>query len=106
MKNSKIYLFSLGIILAFTANTLGQEKNYYRMERLKANNPWITSHNAAGLTTNRSDRFSVVEGSWQYENGKFRNVQDPSSFNRMSLLTESILQLNKVYFYGKFSGVS
>lgn len=103
MKNSKIYLFSLGIILAFTANTLGQEKNYYRMERLKANNPWITSHNAAGLTTNRSDRFSVVEGSWQYENGKFRNVQDPSSFNRMSLLTESILQLNKVYFYGKFS---
>ena len=38
MKNSKIYLFSLGIILAFTANTLGQEKNYYRMERLKANN--------------------------------------------------------------------
>lgn len=103
MKNYKIYLLGLGLMLAFVVDVQAQEKNYYRMDRLKANNPWVNSLNAAGLTTGTTDRFSIIEGGWKYENGKYRNVSDPSASNRMNLLTESLLRLNKVYFYGKFS---
>lgn len=103
MKAFKIHLFALVLLTAATVGTQAQEKNYYRMERLKADNPWLTSYNAAGLVTNTAERFSIIEGGWQYENGKFRNVHDPSRLNGMNLRTESLLHLNKLYFYGKFS---
>lgn len=103
MKTNHTYLLSLGLLLLLALSVRAQEKKFYRMDRLKADNPWILSHNAAGLTANTVHRFSIVEGSWQYTTGDYRNVSDPTDRNRMNLLTESVLRLNKVYFYGKFS---
>lgn len=103
MKINIIPILSLGLLLLFATSARAQEKNFYRMDRLKTDNPWILSHNAAGLTTGAVSRFSIVEANWQYNTGDFRNVSDPTDRNRMNLLTESLLRLNKVYFYGKFS---
>lgn len=104
MKHNKLYILALGMALAGTVsvNAQTQEKSYYTMDRLKADNPWSTSYNAAGLIFNKAEDYSVVEGQFSYQEGTYRNVSDPTGQNRESLFTESFRRLKNVYFYGKF----
>ena len=54
MKFKKIYTLGLGLLIAgmsaVNAQTQDNEKIFYRMDRVKANNPWTKSLNYAGLT--------------------------------------------------------
>lgn len=103
------YMFVWGLLLAgmTTVNAQSQEKtakaekNFYTMERIKADNPWAESANFAGLIFNEAEDFSVVKARFEYEEGNFRNVSDPVGRNLFNLQTESFRRLNKVYFYGK-----
>ena len=56
MKFKKIYTLGLGLLIAgmsaVNAQTQDDEKIFYRMDRVKANNPWTKSLNYAGLTFN------------------------------------------------------
>ena len=107
MKFKKIYTLGLGLLIAgmsaVNAQTQDDEKIFYRMDRVKANNPWTKSLNYAGLTFNENQDFTIVELDFQYGKGNFRNVNAPHAFNKTSLQTESFRRLNKVFFYGKFS---
>lgn len=108
MKQNR-YMLVWGLLLAGMATVNAQaqekvekaEKNFYTMERIKADNPWSESTNFAGLIFNKAQDFSVVESHFDYEEGNFRNVSDPSARNLINLQTESFRHLNKVYFYGK-----
>lgn len=105
MKFKKIYTLGLGLLIAgmsaVNAQTQDDEKIFYRMDRVKANNPWTKSLNYAGLTFNENQDFTIVELDFQYGKGNFRNVNAPHAFNKTSLQTESFRRLNKVFFYGK-----
>ena len=107
MKFKKIYTLGLGLLIAgmsaVNAQTQDNEKIFYRMDRVKANNPWTKSLNYAGLTFNENQDFTIVELDFQYGKGSFRNVNAPHAFNKTNLQTESFRRLNKVFFYGKFS---
>ncbi|MBC5623610.1 DUF6850 family outer membrane beta-barrel protein [Butyricimonas hominis] len=105
MKFNKIYTLGLSLLLGSTLSLSAQkeDKNIYNMERLKADNPWISSYNAAGLTFNRFSDFSLAEIGFQYDKGDFRNVIDPTSAFGTKILAESYRKIDKVYFYGKFA---
>lgn len=107
MKFNKIYTFGLGLFIAgmsvANAQIQENEKFFYRMDRVKANNPWIKSFNSAGLIFNENQNLSIVELDFQYGRGTFRNVNEPSAFNKTSAQTESLKRLNKTFFYGRFS---
>ena len=107
MKFKKIYTLGLGLLIAgmsaVNAQTQDNEKIFYRMDRVKANNPWTKSLNYAGLTFNENQDFTIVEIDFQYGKGSFRNVNAPTASNKTNLQTESFRRLNKVFFYGKFS---
>ena len=107
MKFKKIYTLGLGLLIAgmsaANAQTQDIEKIFYRMDRVKANNPWTKSLNYAGLTFNENQDFTIVELDFQYGKGSFRNINAPHAFNKTNLQTESFRRLNKVFFYGKFS---
>ena len=107
MKFKKIYTLGLGLLIAgmsaVNAQTQDNEKIFYRMDRVKANNPWTKSLNYAGLTFNENQDFTIVEVDFQYGKGSLRNVNAPTAFNKTNLQTESFRRLNKVFFYGKFS---
>ena len=72
-----------------------QREDFYRMDRVKANNPWTKSLNYAGLTFNENQDFTIVELDFQYGKGSFRNVNAPHAFNKTNLQTESFRRLNK-----------
>ena len=103
MKFKKIYTLGLGLLIAgmsaVNAQTQDNEKIFYRMDRVKANNPWTKSLNYAGLTFNENQDFTIVELDFQYGKGSFRNVNAPHAFNKTNLQTESFRRLNKGEFY-------
>ena len=107
MRFNKIYTLGLGLLIAgmsaVNAQTQDNEKIFYRMDRIKANNPWTKSLNSAGLIFNENQDFSIVELDFQYGKGNFRNVNAPTAFNKINAQTESFRRLNRVFFYGKFS---
>lgn len=65
MKFKKIYTLGLGLLIAgmsaVNAQTQDDEKIFYRMDRVKANNPWTKSLNYAGLTFNENQDFTIVD---------------------------------------------
>ena len=93
MKFNKIYSLGLSLLLGSTLSLSAQkeDKNIYNMERLKADNPWISSYNAAGLTFNRFSDFSLAEIGFQYDKGDFRNVIDPTSAFGTKILAKQIV---------------
>ena len=101
MKFKKIYTLGLGLLIAgmsaVNAQTQDNEKIFYRMDRVKANNPWTKSLNYAGLTFNENQDFTIVEVDFQYGKGSLRNVNAPTAFNKTNLQTESFRRLNKVF---------
>lgn len=107
MRFNKIYTLGLGLLIAgmsaANAQTQDNEKIFYQMDRIKANNPWTKSLNSAGLIFNKNQDFSIVELNFQYGKGNFKNVNAPTAFNKTNAQTESFRSLNKVFFYGKFS---
>lgn len=92
MKFKKIYTLGLGLLIAgcrpINAQTQDNEKIFYRMDRVKANNPWTKSLNYAGLTFNENQDFTIVEIDFQYGKGSFRNVNAPTASNKTNLQTE------------------
>lgn len=79
-----------------------ENKNTYRLDRLRADNPWLGARNAAGLIFNRFQDISYVEAGFRTETGDFRNLTDPTSLFNTMVRTESYRQLNRLFVYGNF----
>ena len=100
----KTYTLGLCLLLAGVCPLAAQqEKNTYNMDRLKADNPWIGSSNASGLVLNRFNDFSTAEVGFQYDEGGYRNVADPTSAFNTKVNAESFRHIKRVFFYGNFN---
>jgi len=94
----------LGGLIASDAMAQLSMRNLRDFDYIQASEGWLTSYNAAGLFSLPLDNVSVVDASFQKNNGKFVNYyQSDDSFD-CGLQTESYYKLSaKVALYGKVS---
>lgn len=99
------YMLGVSLILSgiFPVSAQTHDKSFYNITRVKADNPWIKTHNGSGLMFNRFRDYSYAEAGFQYEEGNYRNVSDPTSVSNTKIVAESFRSVNKVCFYGNFT---
>jgi len=106
MKNKIIYVITI-VAMGLQSGTLlaqkSSDKCAYTFERLEKRAPWIASDNAAGLVFNNTLNFSTVGAYYGYQDGDYRNYNDPGKYQNFGAQTKSYVKAKKVYFYGSFN---
>lgn len=92
-------------LLGLTTGVYGQEGRSMRdFEFIRSSSPWLTSRNAAGLSTMPVKRAAVAEGTFTKDNGGLiGNACSDDSF-KAGVQTESYMKISdRMAFHGKLS---
>ncbi|WEK33659.1 MAG: hypothetical protein P0Y53_14295 [Candidatus Pseudobacter hemicellulosilyticus] len=97
-----IYLLSLfGATTALGQDTLSSANG--KLLLLPFRNPWINSHNAAGLATLPVPGLGRTYAGAGYEDGSLKRAQQPGSSTLLQFASERYQQLQTASLYGRFS---
>ena len=99
MIREKLNILWIGLMIS---TSLQAQKLYYSVDRLRQQNVWLGSDNAAALTTYNFDDFTQAEVAACTLSGKYRQAFDAQRDNSYSLTADSYKRLNKVVVYGHF----
>ncbi len=107
MKNKIIYVITI-VAMALQSGTLlaqksSSDKSAYTFERLEKRAPWIASDNGAGLVYNNALNFSTIGAYYGYQDGDYRNYNEPGKYQTFGIQTKSYVKSKKVFFYGSFN---
>lgn len=72
------------------------------LEKVKLENMWQNTGNAAGLATEVFHQYSLVDFGFRYQGGNYRRPQQPADNRVLSFATEGNLRIGKTRAWGFF----
>lgn len=99
-----IVIYHMISVFLFIFNVAeGQQRQPYSIEQVKESNFWLYGQNPAGLVFGIPDRFSIIEGTYGWQQNGLKQVFEPQSKHTYKIEIQSFQQLRKSALYGKAS---
>lgn len=101
-----ILIIAIGIFYPFLSNSQQIENLNHTpaaIEKFKLNQIWNKTDNAAGLSLDNTDYYSLFEASYNLEKGDFKRPQKGLKENELNFGTEGGVKIKNWYVWGNFS---
>ena len=91
------------LLLPLSLSSVAQVSNSpAAMEKLKEQNLWFHTKNAAGTVYDNTRQFSNIVVNYDMENGDFKRPQQGKKDNNLSVSSEGFLNLKNAFVWGEF----
>ena len=91
------------ILMVFPLSAMAQLNTPAAIEKLKEQNVWFNTKNAAGTVYDNTRNFSNVIASYDMQDGDFKRPQQGQKDKNLQVSSEGFLDLDNIFLWGKFS---
>ncbi|WP_321435743.1 DUF6850 family outer membrane beta-barrel protein [uncultured Bacteroides sp.] len=112
--HTKFVIYSAGFLLTAFSTFLSAQterrdslvqnsQSLFKMQYFKEGEHWLSTNNAAGLSSGTMNNYSDVNLSYKFSKGDFRRAQQPNLSNNYLFSAEGAITMNKYYLIGGFN---